>query len=202
METGKNQNSSQILKVEPAVNEAKQELQNLNNGLQSQPGFEEKRKEIILRHVTDLNESTKNWFDRWMLKKEDKDLLRLYAQKEQEAAEIIMTNQNRALKAICKSQAEFVEEVCRTLLLTGQSGMKLGANSIFRENELTFYSKMMDLNNKFSDMVEVEFNDAGQRPQITQTMKLDQINGMMGKWKTGFDKLLDDFSSILDKNLN
>jgi hypothetical protein len=74
------------IKTEPAKNEvsvkeAKQELQNLNSDLNDQSSFAVLNRELLLRHVEQLDSANKTVIDKLLMKREDKALLKIYSEK-------------------------------------------------------------------------------------------------------------------------
>ena len=113
------------------VNETKSELEILGSGLQGGTAMEEQRKAQLMQHMKDLKDSNQGLLNRLMLSKEDKALLKLYGEKELEAVETVLGDQNKALAVIGDGQVKFIKQVVNTLLLTGRSGSKGGATAIY-----------------------------------------------------------------------
>jgi co-chaperonin GroES (HSP10) len=179
------------------IQEATNELQNLGSELNGKAGFIQKKETILSRHIEDLATTNKTWIDRLMLPKEDKMMLKVYAEKQQEAVGIILSNQNKSLAAICGGQVTFVKEVVNTLLKTGRAGLKAGADVIFTEYRNQRAVKMERLANDFYNLIEVKLADAERRTQKLQDMKLREVDIDLQKWEEDYKLLQDEFSNIL-----
>lgn len=179
------------------IQETTNELQNLGSELNGKAGFIQKKETILARHIEDLATTNKTWLDRLMLPKEDKMMLKVYAEKQQEAVGIILINQNKSLAAICGGQVTFVKEVVNTLLKTGRAGLKAGADVIFTEYRNQRAVKMEKLANDFYNLIEVKLADAEKRTQKLQDMKLREVDIDLQKWEEDYKLLQDEFSNIL-----
>ena len=179
------------------IQETTNELQNLGSELNGKAGFIQKKETILARHIEDLATKNKTWLDRLMLPKEDKMMLKVYAEKQQEAVGIILSNQNKSLAAICGGQVTFVKEVVNTLLKTGWAGLKAGADVIFTEYRNQRAVKMEKLANDFYNLIEVKLADAEKRTQKLQDMKLREVDIDLQKWEEDYKLLQDEFSNIL-----
>jgi co-chaperonin GroES (HSP10) len=179
------------------IQETTNELQNLGSELNGKAGFIQKKETILARHIEDLATTNKTWLDRLMLPKEDKMMLKVYAEKQQEAVGIILSNQNKSLAAICGGQVTFVKEVVNTLLKTGRAGLKAGADVIFTEYRNQRAVKMEKLANDFYNLIEVKLADAEKRTQKLQDMKLREVDIDLQKWEEDYKLLQDEFSNIL-----
>ncbi|MEO6232102.1 MAG: hypothetical protein ABJB11_12525 [Ferruginibacter sp.] len=192
-----NQNITRVNVNTENIQETTNELQNLGSELNGKAGFIQKKETILARHIEDLATTNKTWLDRLMLPKEDKMMLKVYAEKQQEAVGIILSNQNKSLAAICGGQVTFVKEVVNTLLKTGRAGLKAGADVIFTEYRNQRAVKMEKLANDFYNLIEVKLADAERRTQKLQDMKLREVDIDLQKWEEDYKLLQDEFSNIL-----
>jgi len=192
-----NQNITKVNVNTENIQETTNELQNLGSELNGKAGFIQKKETILSRHIEDLATTNKTWLDRLMLPKEDKMMLKVYAEKQQEAVGIILSNQNKSLAAICGGQVTFVKEVVNTLLKTGRAGLKAGADVIFTEYRNQRAVKMEKLANDFYNLIEVKLADAERRTQKLQDMKLREVDIDLQKWEEDYKLLQDEFSNIL-----
>lgn len=183
------------------VNEAKSELETLGSGLQGQTAIEEHRKGQLMQHMKDLKENNQGWLNRLMLPKEDKALLRAYGEKQLEAAQIVLGNQNKALAAICEGQVSFIREVVNTLLQTGRSGLKGAAATIYKENALAMQATLTRISSEFYTLVENKYRDAEKRLPFVQKQMMQEIELMMRKWSEDTVSLQNDFSTILQEKV-
>lgn len=188
-------------KQEEQLSSTKNELQTLGSGLQSQAGVEVKRKDVIVKHIRDLSETNSRWIDRLTLPRDDKALLKLYGEKQLEAAEKVLETQNKTISAICDAQLAFVKEALNVLIVTGRSGLQGAASAIFRENALALNKKLARMSYEFADLVEEKLHDAEKRSPNVRDMLLDEVSLMVEKWRANYERILDDFSRILEEKL-
>jgi len=183
------------------VNETKSELETLGSDMQGQTALAEQRRSLLMQHVRDLKENNQGWINRLMLPKEDKALLKTYGEKQLEAAEIVLGNQNRALAAICDGQTSFIKEVVNTLLQTGRSGLKGAAAAIYQENALAMQATLTKISGEFYTLVENKYRDAEGRLPFVQKQMMLEIELMMRKWLEDIHSIQDDFSTILKEKV-
>lgn len=179
------------------VEEAKSELQDLGSNLQGQTALEDHRKAVLIQHIKDLKDSNRGWVNRMLLPREDKQMLKVYGEKQIEAVEIVLGNQNEALNAVCSAQVAFVRQVCNVLLQTGRSGMQGAAAVIFRENALAMQVNLERIQREFYSLVEAKYHDAQNRLPFVQKQIMGEIDLMMQKWRQDGIRIQDDFSAIL-----
>lgn len=183
------------------VNEAKSELENLGSNLQGQTALEDHRKAVLLQHMKDLKSNNQGWVSRLMLPREDKAMLKVYGEKQIEAAEIVLGNQNASLQAICAGQVAFIKEVVNTLLKTGRSGLKGAAAAIYRENALAMQANLTRISSEFYTLVEGKYKDAQTRLPFVQKQAMAEIDLMMQKWNQDFVEIQNDYSTILQEKV-
>lgn len=183
------------------VNGAKSELQHLNAGMNTETSIQERRKAHLAKHIESLKENNNTFLSRLTLPKEDKALLRMYGEKQLEAAEIVLTGQNKALSVIAEGQLTFIKEVVNTLLSTGRSGMQSAAAVIYKENALEFQSRISDLTERFYHLIESKFVGLESRNPVVQKMILSEIDLMSNKWMSDTETLMNDFSKILSEKV-
>lgn len=183
------------------VSEAKSELEILGSGLQEQTSIEEHRKRQLMQHMKDLKENNQGWLNRLMLPREDKALLKAYGEKQLEAAQIVLGNQNKALAAICEGQVSFIREVVNTLLQTGRSGLKGAAATIYKENALAMQATLTRISSEFYTLVENKYRDAEKRLPFVQKQMMHEIELMMRKWSEDTVSIQNDFSTILQEKV-
>jgi hypothetical protein len=183
------------------VSEAKTELETLGSGLQEQTSIEEHRKGQLMKHMNDLKDNNQGWLNRLMLPREDKALLKAYGEKQLEAAQIVLGNQNKALAAICEGQVSFIREVVNTLLQTGRSGLKGAAATIYKENALAMQATLTRISSEFYTLVENKYRDAEKRLPFVQKQMMYEIEIMMRKWSEDTVSIQNDFSTILQEKV-
>jgi hypothetical protein len=183
------------------VNGAKSELESLGTGLQGQTSIEEHRLTQLRQHMKDLKNNNQGWLNRLMLPKEDKEMLRLYGEKQLEAAQIVLDTQNKALNAICEGQLSFVREVVNTLLQTGRSGLKGAAATIFSENTLAMQATLTRISREFYTVMENHYRDAERRMPFIQKQMMAEIDLMMAKWNEDTVSIQNDYSKILQERI-
>ena len=186
---------------EEQLSSAKSELQTLGSGLQSQAGLEVKRKELIVKQLNELGQTNFGWVERLKLSREKKALLKLYAEKQLEAAEKVLETQNRTISAISDAQLAFVKEALNVLIVTGRSGLQGAASAIFQENALVLNRKLTGLSYEFADVIEGKLKDAEKRSPSVRSMLLEEVSLMMQKWHAEYERILEDFGRILDEKI-
>lgn len=195
------------LNIVPANNEskdvsvAKSELHSLNTGLHGQASQEDERKTNLMRHLEVLSQRNRGFLDRLALNKDEKALLKTYSEKQLEAADVILSGQNKALSAVCDAQVSFVKEVVNTMLKTGRSGLKSAAAGIYRENALSMQTAMDRISSEFYTLIEKKYLDAEKRLPFIQKQILSEIEMMMVKWQQDFELIQNDFSTILQEKV-
>ena len=183
------------------VNGAKSELESLGSGLQGQTSVEEHRVNHLKDHLNNLKENNQGWLSRLMLPKEDKAMLKLYGEKQLQAAQVVLENQNKALNAICEAQLSFIREVVNTLLQTGRSSLKGAAATIFKENALAMQSSLTRISREFYTVVENHYRDAEKRLPFIQKHMLAEIELMIAKWEEDTKAIQYDYSKILQERV-
>lgn len=183
------------------IQEAKNELQNLGTELTGKAGFLQRKETMLAMHIENIAKQNRTWLERMRLPKEDKLMLKEYAEKQQEALGVILTNQNKALNTICEGQVTFVKEVVNTLLKTGRAGLKAGADVIFMQLRNQRMAELQNLSREFYNLMEIKMADAEGRPQRLQEMKLREIDIDLQKWEGDYKKLQDEFSDILQEQV-
>ena len=179
------------------IQETTNELQNLGSDLNGKAGFIQKKEAILTRHIEEMASTNKSWLNRLMLPKEEKMMLKVYGEKQQEAVSIILENQNKSLAAICGGQVSFVKEVVNTLLKTGRAGLKAGSDVIFTEYRNQRAIQMEKLANDFYNLIESKIADAERRIKKLQDMKLREVDIDLQKWEEDYRLLQYEFSNIL-----
>ena len=187
-----NQNQSTEIIQETAT-----ELQDLGSEMTQTTSFTQRKQLLLSRHIDGLVNNNRSWISRIMLPTEDKAILKEYAEKQQEAANLIMTSQNKSLAALCGAQVTFVKEVVNTLLKTGRAGLKAGSDVIFTEYRNQRAQRIETLANQFYDLIEMKLRDAEGRPAQLQALKLKEVEIDLKKWEEDYILLQDEFSNIL-----
>lgn len=195
------QQNSQLQKNNENLQQTTTELQQLTSSLNGKPAFIQQKEAMLLRHLETVSNSSKSWVDRMLLPKEEKLMLKEYAEKQQDAIGIILANQNKSLAAICEGQVTFVKEVVNTLLKTGRAGMKAGADVLFMQFRNQRLAELQKLSEEFLNLIEIKMADAERRPSRLQEMKLREIDRDLQKWEDDYAKLQDEFSSILQEQV-
>lgn len=177
------------------------QLQQLTSSLNGKPAFIQQKEAMLIRHLESISGSSKTWVDRMLLPKKERLMLKEYAEKQQEAASIILASQNKSLTAICEGQVTFVKEVVNTLLKTGRAGIKAGADVLFTQFRNQRTAELQKLSEEFYNLMEIKMADAERRPQRLQEMKLREIEIDLQKWAEDYHKLQDEFSAILQEQV-
>ncbi len=183
------------------VNGAKDELKILGSDLTGQTTIEGHRKTMLTRHVKDLRTSHQTWVSRLLLPKGEKEMLKIFDEKELEGIRIVLDGQNDALRVICASHVSFIKEVVNTMLKTGRSGLQSAASVIFKENALTMQTNLTRISNQFYNLLEAKYYDAEKRQPFVQKQIMNEIDIMIAKWNQDFMILQDDFSKILNEKV-
>jgi hypothetical protein len=180
---------------------ATNELQNLGSELNGKTAFLQRKEMMLAEHIEKIARTNRTWLQRLQLPKEEKMMLQEYAEKQQEAVGVILTNQNKSLHAICEGQVTFVKEVVNTLLKTGRAGLKAGADVLFAQLRNQRTDELQKLSSEFYDLMEIKMADAEKRPSRLQEMKLREIEIDLVKWEADYEQLQNEFSSILQEQV-
>jgi hypothetical protein len=196
-----NQNKSLINMSTENIQETTSELQALGSELTGKAAFLQRKEVVLAQHIEQLAHRNRSWLERLGLPKEEKMMLREYAEKQQEALAVILSHQNKSLAAICSGQVTFVKEVVNTLLKTGRAGLKASADVLFMEYRNQRAAKMEMLSNDFYNLIELKLQDAETRPTRLQEMKLREVEMDLKKWEDDYLLLQDEFSAILKEQV-
>ncbi|MBL7794209.1 MAG: hypothetical protein JNK77_17900 [Saprospiraceae bacterium] len=180
---------------------AQQELQQLQDTFSQSVEHTRSKESVLLHYVSQVQEKQQHWLDRLMLTKEEKSLITVHSQKQLEAVDILLGEQNKSLKAIAEANVRFVQEVCNSLLLAGRSGMQTAVRSIYRENALQLNTRMEALNMQFWDLIETKLQNAGSRPDIVQQVIYKQVELMLLKWNEQYELILEEFNQLLNEKV-
>lgn len=180
-----------------AVQETSSELQQLGSELTGKAGFIQRKEMLLTQHIEQLAGRNRSWLERLALPKEEKLMLREYAERQVEALGVVLQHQNRSLAAICGGQVTFVKEVVNTLLKTGRAGIKAGADVLFMEYRNQRAARMEKLANEFYNLVELKLADAESRPQRLQELKLREVEADLKQWEEDYLLLQEEFGAIL-----
>jgi hypothetical protein len=179
---------------------ARTELQSLDSNLQSRAGFEVLKMEQLERHLSDLKSSYSTWLSRLGLSQHDKALLEAREEKELEFARTFLTHQNQKLTIISHADVSFVAEVVKTLLRTGQAGLKGAAAALYREAMLNFQYRQSEASARFYADIERQYNEAAEMLPPIRHHILSQIDTSLRNWARACEKMQEEFISILEEN--
>lgn len=193
------ENSS--LPVIDRADNTQQELQQMQSTFSQSVEQTRTKEGILLDYVSQVQQKQQNWLDRLLLTEEEKALIKVHSQKQLEAVDILLGEQNKSIKAIAEANVRFVQEVCNSLLLAGRSGMQTAVRSIYRENALQLNTKMEALNTRFWDLVEIKMQDAASRPDKIQAFAYRQIDLMLEKWNEQYERILEEFNQLLNEKV-
>ena len=183
------------------ISEGKLELQYLGSKMGGKTSVMVKKETMLQRHMEDMAARNKTWVDRLFLPAEERAMLKGYVEKQTEAVNIVLDNQNMALADMCSGQAAFVKEVVNTLLKTGRAGLKAGADLIFMEYRNQRFHKIESAGNEFYNQIERKMADAETRPERLKEMKFAEVDRDLKKWAEDYALLQDEFSDILKQQV-
>jgi hypothetical protein len=171
-----------------------------NKDLNGTAPFIKQKEAILHKHIEDLATTNRTWLSRIALPKEDKQLLQVYGEQRKEAAMISLSAQNKSLSAIASGHVAYVTEMVNTIVQVGRAGFKAGADVLFIEYKTNRAKKIEEKAVEFYDMLEAKFADAEKRSPMFQQDRLDEIKIDMANWKSDYEKLLNNFSSVLNQS--
>ena len=179
----------------------KMELQELGSKLNGKTSFIVQKQAILENHISNLASRNRTWIDRMLLPMAERLMLKGYVEKQAEAVNIILEQQNKSLAALCGGHVTFVKEVVNTLLKTGRAGLKAGADLLYIEYRNQRAINMEKLSHEFYDLIERKMADAENRPQRLQDMKMREVEIDLRKWEDDYQLLQDEFSNILKEQV-
>ncbi len=173
------------------------ELQVLGSSFQQSAARTRDKADLILEQVEEIREKQNHWLGRLTLSASEKGTIAIYQQRQQEAIEIILGEQNKSMQAVAETHVRFVQEVANSILLTGRSGMQTAIQAIYRQNGLQLMQKLQHIDIGFWDLMEQKIADAQQRPDRFREVIEQQVQISITEWNKQYEQILQEFSALL-----
>jgi hypothetical protein len=190
-------NSEKTIVLPSAEPDTQRDLQTLGSSFQHAVAKTRDKADLILQQVEEIREKQNHWLGRLTLSNSEKETIAIYQQRQQEAIEIILGEQNKSMQAVAETHVRFVQEVANSILLTGRSGMQAAIQAIYRQNGLQLLQKLQHIDVGFWDLMEQKIADAQKRPEKFREVIEQQVQISITEWNKQYEQILQEFSALL-----
>lgn len=190
-------NPDKTIILQSAEPDTQSELQVLGSSFQQSAARTRDKADLILQQVEEIREKQNHWLGRLTLSASEKETIAIYQQRQQEAIEIILGEQNKSMQAVAETHVRFVQEVANSILLTGRSGMQTAIQAIYRQNGLQLMQKLQHIDIGFWDLMEQKNADAQKRPDRFREVIEQQVQISITEWNKQYEQILQEFSALL-----
>ena len=169
----------------------------LQENFQLEARHAQAERETLKRYAEMIHQQQKSWIQRLVAPPEEKELLSTFLEKQNEALEDTLQDRNKGLRIIGDAQLSFIDEVCKSLLISARSQVQLNRSTTYMERSVALNERLSDLNVKFAELVERQMQHAASMSERMQEVQYRQIDDMLSRWNETYTELLDDFADIV-----
>ncbi|NBC05744.1 MAG: hypothetical protein GVY26_00950 [Bacteroidetes bacterium] len=169
----------------------------LQESFQFEAEHAQTERETLKRYAETIHQQQKSWIQRLVAPSEEKELLSTFLEKQNEALKDTLEDRNKGLRIIGDAQLAFIDEVCKSLLVSARSQVQLNRSTVYMERSMALNEHLSHLNVRFAELVEQQMQNAASMSERMRKVHYRQIDDMLSRWNETYTELLDDFAAIV-----